>query len=97
MGCTLGALSSLSTRSVLKSVPTAIVLMVALAETTGLATDVVVTVAALIAPFAAVVGIATLTHTVLVPPAAMAGVVVCAVVHVESKKLAAHGLVADIV
>src|SRR2546429_746313 len=90
MGCTSGALSSLSTRSVLKSAPTAIVLMVALAETPALATDVAVTVAAFVAPFAAAAGTATFTQTSVVPPAGMLEVVVMGVVQVESKRLTAQ-------
>src|SRR5438128_12500232 len=93
---TLGALSSLSTRSVLKSAPTAIVLMVALAETLGLAADVAVTVAAFVAPFAAAAGTATFTQTSVVPPAGRLEVVVMGVVQVESKKLTAQpAVVAD--
>src|SRR6266550_8162995 len=98
MGCTSGALSSLSTRSVLKSAPTAIVLMVALAETPGLPTDVAVTVAAFVAPFAAAAGTATFTQTFVVPPAGRLEVVVRGVAQVESKKLTAQpAVVADIV
>jgi hypothetical protein len=54
-------------------------------------------VAAFVAPLAALAGIATFAHTSVVPPAGTLGVVVIGVVHVESKKLVAHVLVADIV
>ena len=70
------------------SAATAMVLIVALAETLELATDVAVTVAELVAPFAAAGGIATFTQMSVVPPAEMLGVVVRGVVQVESKKLA---------
>ena len=72
--------------------------MVALAETPGLATDVAVTVAAFVAPFAAAAGTATFTQTSVVPPAGRLEVVVRGVAQVESKKLTVQpAVVADIV